>query len=363
MIINSLKLIDYRNYSGAKIELSPETNVIIGNNAQGKTNLLEAVYYTAAAKSFRSADKNALIKEGADFAVIESDFHARKRNFSFEAVITRASRRLLINGVKPSSISELPFRCVLFCPDDLYIIKKDASARRHFMDSVLSQLRPRYSANLSEYNKLIDHKTQILKNKRQDMLDTLEEFNIRLAQTGAQIIYYRALFIVKLKAVTSKIHSDISGSNESLSLSYKTVSNIEDPIKQKDELFEKLREHQNSHLRAELETGRCLSGPHKDDIIVMINGREAKTYGSQGQIRTAALSMKMAEGEIIKADAGEPPVLLLDDVLSELDAARRDYILNNLSGGQVLITCCSQIDMCGGQVFYIENGKVNNISR
>ena len=252
---------------------------------------------------------------------------------------------------------------VLFCPEDLYLIREGAAARRRFLDSAICQLRPRYAQALAEYGRLYEHKTRILRDwsEHPSLLSALDDFDLRMAQMGALLIHYRAHFVKRLQEAAPPIHRDFSGGGEELSLTYTTVSNIPDPLASPKELLPLLLDHQARHKQAELDSRQCLSGPHKDDLLVDINGLSAKTYGSQGQTRTAALSLKLAQREIFQAETEEWPVLLLDDVLSELDSRRQAFILNRIRGGQVFITCCEEEKLEGlegGKAFHVQGGSL-----
>lgn len=241
------------------------------------------------------------------------------------------------------------------------LIKAGAGERRKFLDGAICQLRPRYAQALAEYGRLYEHKTRILRDwpENPSLLDTLDDFNLRMAQTGAVIIYYRAHFVKRLKEHACVIHADFSGGREKLELSYETVSSISNALAQPKELLPQLLEHQERHRRVELDARQCLSGPHKDDLRVDIEGQSAKTYASQGQTRTAALSLKLAQREIFQEETGEWPVLLLDDVLSELDSRRQAFVLNRIQGGQIFITCCEEEKLEGlegGRAFHIRDG-------
>jgi len=205
------------------------------------------------------------------------------------------------------------------------------------------------------------HKTRILRDwpENPSLLATLDDFNLRMAQTGAIVIHYRAHFIKRLKEHAPAIHADFSGGREELGLSYQTVSTVTDPMASPREILEQILDHQESHRQAELDARQCLTGPHKDDLLVNLNGVSAKTYSSQGQTRTAALSLKLAQREIFQGDTGEWPVLLLDDVLSELDPRRQAFVLNRIQGGQIFITCCEEDKLEGlevGKTFHIRGG-------
>lgn len=366
MIVKAITLDFFRNYVHFEGEFSPHGNVIYGENAQGKTNLLEAIGYLSAAQSHRARYDRELIRFGVDSAFIQGEVFSRNRDFTLEVNLSRAGRRQLYsNGVKLKTAGELSgiLNTVLFCPEDLYLIREGAAARRRFLNSCICQLRPRYAQTLAEYKRLYEHKVRILRDQdeRPDLLDTLNEFNLRMAQTGAVIIHYRAHFIKKLAECARPIHREFSGGREELTLQYETVSTVDDPFASPKEILPRLLEHCETHWRAELESRQCLSGPHKDDLAVELNGISAKTYGSQGQTRTAALSLKLAQREIFYQDTGEYPVLLLDDVLSELDARRQEFVLNRITDGQVFITCCEEEKpglLKEGRVFHIHDGQL-----
>lgn len=364
MRLESLRLIGFRNYTDCVIDLDPGVNLILGENAQGKTNLLEAVGYLSAGRSFRTRREQELIGFGREFCDISCALHSGGREQTIRAVLFggRRRRELYIGGVKQRTAANLPgvLTTVLFCPEDLMILKSGAAARRRFLDDALCQLRPNYERALREYNRLIDHKSHILKNRFEDpsMLDTLPEFNARLVQTGALLIAYRARYLARLAHTAAQYHAEFSGGRETLTLTYQTVSSIADPLAAGREVAEQLRAHMDAHYHAELASGQCLSGPHRDDFDAAISGVSIRAFGSQGQTRTAAVSLKLAEREIVFDDTGEEPVLLLDDVLSELDASRRDFILNRITSGQVLITSCTETDLPQtGRVIKIKNGQ------
>ena len=366
MIVSSISLDFFRNYVHFEDHFSPHVNVIWGENAQGKTNLLEGISYLSTASSHRARYDRELIQMGQTHAAVKAGVFSRGRNFTLEARLQKGARRqLFANGVKLKTAGELAgvLNTVLFCPEDLYLIREGAAVRRRFLDNCICQLRPRYAEALAEYRRLYEHKTRILRDweEHPSLLDTLEEFNLRMAQTGALLIHYRAHFIKRLREVTPPIHRDFSGGREELGLRYTTVSTISDPLAPTRTLLEQLVEHQISHRKAELEARQCLSGPHKDDLVVELDGVSAKAFASQGQTRTAALSLKLASREIFFQETGEWPVLLLDDVLSELDHRRQEVVLKRINGGQVFITCCEEmsLDRLGeGKTFHIREGAL-----
>ena len=366
MIVKAVSLDFFRNYLHLDAQFHPGVNVIYGENAQGKTNLLEAVAYLSAARSHRARYDRELIQFGVDQAFVKAELISRERDFTLEARLSRGARRQLwSNGVRLKTAGELAgiLNTVLFCPEDLSLIRAGGAERRRFLDDCICQLRPRYEAALTEYKRLYEHKTRILRDweEKPSLLDTLDEFSLRMAQTGAILIHYRAHFIKKLRELAPPIHRDFSGGREELELQYQTVSSVTDPLASPKEILPQLLSHQESHRRAELESRQCLSGPHKDDFEVLLNGVSAKTYASQGQTRTAALSLKLGEWELFYQDAGEWPVLLLDDVLSELDPKRQEFVLNRIRGGQVFITCCEDDKLEGlaaGAAFHIHEGRL-----
>lgn len=366
MQLNRLMLSHFRNYEALDVRFSPKMNLIYGENAQGKTNLLEAAAYLSRARSHRARGDRELISFDSDFASVKGDLSARNRDFTVEARLSRASpRRLFVNGVRQKTAAGLTdaLRTVFFCPEDLNLIFEGAAVRRRFLDNSLCQLRPRYAQALARYNRSYEQKTRILKDygEKPSLLDTLDAFNLELAKAGAILIFYRARYVRKLSRAAAAIHSDCSGGRETLTLAYETVKTVRDPLEPAQTLFSDLLEHQRALRPAELSARACLSGPHKDDLLAEINGKSARFFGSQGQVRTAALSLKLAERQLHYEDMGEYPVLLLDDVLSELDGRRQEFVLNRIAGGQVFITCCEMGQLkhlTGGAVFKVENGTV-----
>lgn len=365
MRVSRLSLRSFRNYGAAETELDAGINVITGENAQGKTNLLEAVYMLTCARSFRTRFDRELISFGSDFAELDADIFSAGREQRLKIILRRgAKKQISLNGVKksPGELSE-SLRAVLFCPDDLNLIREGAAARRRLMDMAISQLRPGYARALSDFNRLYENKTRILRDYRENpaMLDTLDEFSDGICRVSAAMIRYRASFARRLAQEAREIHRQFSGAGEVLDIAYKTVGTVSDPEAPAGEIYAQLCEHQRAHKAAELASGLCLCGAHKDDLEIEINGAAARSFASQGQTRTAALSIKLAEREIYLAETGEYPVLLLDDVLSELDARRQEFVLNRIGGGQTLITCCEDERLAkktGGRVIVIHGGRI-----
>ncbi len=366
MTVNEITLDGFRNYVHGEAKFHPGVNVIAGENAQGKTNLLEAVAYLSSASSHRARYDRDLIRHGGDHAFLKARVTSRGRELVLEAGLHRGARRQLhSNGVKLKTAGELSglLNTVLFCPEDLYLIREGAEARRRFLDSCICQLRPRYAQALAEYKRLYQHKTRILKDSEQhpSLLDALDDFSLRMAQCGAVLVHYRAHFIRRLEQTAPAIHGDCSGGREKLALRYETVSAVTDPEAPPKAILPQLVAHQESHREAEIAARACLSGPHKDELAVEIDGKSAKAFASQGQTRTAALALKLAARDIFYHDSEEWPVLLLDDVLSELDQRRQEFVLNRITSGQVFITCCEEEKLArlrDGKAFYVKDGTL-----
>lgn len=364
MIVRRIALNGWRNYEWETVEFSPQINVIRGRNAQGKTNLLEAVYMLAMGRSFRSRFDRELVGFGFSAAEILADVEAHGREQTIKITLSPGRRKqITVNAVKKTA-SELAgtITAVLFCPEDLAIVREGASMRRKLMDNAICQLRPGYAAALTEYNRLYEQKSAILRDYREkpSLLYALDDFSERMCRLSARLIRYRAAFSSRLDSAARPIHREFSGGEDQLVLTYKTVSTVENPFASEREIYYAVCEHQERHRQAELESGQCLTGAHKDDLEIDINGKSARTFASQGQKRTAALSIKLAEREIHLQETGEYPILLLDDVLSELDAKRQEFVLNRIGGGQTLITCCEDDGITartGGRVITIDGGK------
>lgn len=370
MKIEKLRLIDFRNYENSIIEFKDGFNVIYGENAAGKTNILEAIFYFASGKSFRGCKDRELIRFEKDSASVDmrfsrgnengTDLETEKEKKHFDSVhmglkLYKGKKKVFErdNNVI-SRLSEYlgAFRAVIFTPDHLSLIKGHPENRRKFIDLAISQSYPRYVAYLNEYNRLLMQKNALLRKDfdNSDKRTMLEIYNERMAVSAGAISFNRKRFISLLEKEAKKIHFDISGCKEELSIEYLTQSGTD--CESAEETKERLKEFYLSKTDLEIQRGMTLFGVHKDDLNFYINGRNAKLYASQGQQRSAVLSLKIAEGQISKNVTGEYPVFLLDDILSELDDGRKEAILEKTYGKQVIITGCEQE--------YFEGLEINN---
>ena len=346
MILNEISLRDFRSYDLAEFSFSPGVNIICGDNGRGKTNLLEAIFLLTGVRSWRAGKKAELVRWDEPKAQLEATVETRGRQSQLKLDMPASGKsQVWVNGVKKQRQLELSecLRCVLFSPEDLYLIKGPASQRRSFLDSAISQIRPRYGDLLSRYEKLLDSKSRLLKTEEpRPSAELIAAYDEQLAQIGAYLCGYRAKFCRGLGEECGRMHAAISGGKETLTLRYKTVSTVTDPFAEPSVIQGQLRDHLESHRLAELQSGSCLSGLHKDDVELFLNDRPAKAFASQGQTRSAALALKFGQRELFFRDTGEYPVLLLDDVLSELDAPRQAFVATHAMGGQSIITCCEE---------------------
>ena len=363
MQIKKLKLSDFRNYENEEIEFSEGQNIIFGENAQGKTNLLESIFYLSCLKPFRgSRDADAIMKE-KEYAEIIGNFMAYSRDVEVKCILTRAGRQLFVNGVRERSPRNHIglIKTVVFSPDDLQLIKEGPANRRRYMNIALSQMLPAYIEALAEHNKLIESKRKILKDEKSRHIyyDYVDVLNEKLAKCAAYITYERGEFIKQIASFASETMKKISGGKDVLSVKYNFDSSLSDHTDKKN--CERILDHLNRRKEAEFASGSCLVGTHKDDFTVSVNGSSARDFGSQGQIRSCVLSLKVAEHAVIEKDSGEAPILLLDDVLSELDPSRRSFLLNDVNRGQTIITGCDPSmfsELSKGSIFTVDAGRI-----
>ncbi len=358
MYLSRLRLTNFRNHADTQISPSPGINLIVGANAQGKTNLLEGIVCLSRGHGYRTRRDSELIRFGEDAARVEGVLSGGEREY--ELSLTLGQRRAgFVNGVRQRKMQDFAqsFHTVVFSPEDLDLVRGAAAGRRRFLDTSLCSLRPTYARLFAEYNRLHAHIVRILREGNRDGL--LDDFSYRLTCIGARMIPYRAAFCRALGEAAGHFHSEIAPGEE-LGVSYETVGTVQDPEAPVQKIAEELWAHYLAHRDAELRAGSVLSGPHRDDLVFSVGGQPAREFASQGQARTAAIACKLAEREIFRKNDGIPPVLLLDDVLSELDGLRRAYILSGIRGGQVFITACDAApgEIAAQRVFTVRGGAV-----
>ncbi|KMK77891.1 DNA replication/repair protein RecF [Alkalihalobacillus pseudalcaliphilus] len=362
MYIKSLSVKHFRNYGSAEAVFDPKVNVCIGENAQGKTNMIEAIYVLALAKSHRTSNDKELIGWGEDFARIEGEFVRKNSSVKLDVIISTKGKKVKINGLEQRKLSEYigAVNVVMFAPEDLNLVKGSPQGRRKFLDRELGQINPLYLYHLGLYQKVLLQRNQLLKQLQvnkgpKDMLDILTEQMIPLA---GEIIHKRFRFLKQLQAWAKGIHADISRDKEELEIAYLSSTNVseeQDLTKIKDILYQTYTEKKQK----EIQRGVTLFGPHRDDLGFEVNGRNVQTYGSQGQQRTTALSLKLAEIELIHEEIGEYPILLLDDVLSELDDYRQSHLIDTIQ--KKVQTFVTTTNLAGVHKQALEQAKIFDV--
>ena len=371
MIIKSISADGYKNLENINISLDPKMNIVCGENAQGKTNLIEAVWLCSGCRSFRGTRDRDLIGFDKEKAKVGITFKDEVRDQEIEFSVKRNNvkdKLVTLNGVKLPLISKLfgNFRCVVFTPEDLNLTKGSPDNRRSFIDLSISQVKPSYINALNKYENILSQRNAALKNIfRSDSHDSsfLDVWNSQLAETGAYISVLRYAFCKMLNHHSKILYDSVTEGNENLDIKYfSTVyENLEGEEDFKGKLAKIYLEKLEDSADTDMKTGFTNVGVHRDDVGVYVNGLLVRDFGSQGQARSAALSMKIAHAEIIKKECGDYPVMLLDDVLSELDPVRKRFILNNIEGMQVLMTCCdsrSVTEMASGKIFEMKKGRI-----
>lgn len=338
MRLISEKITNFRNIASAEFVPSPAVTVVCGENGQGKTNLLESVFLLSGAKSFRKVKDRELIEKKKDFSVIDARFYAEDREQTFHFTISDKGRKASLNRGSEQKASDFAgkFCCVVFSPDHLELVKGAPAERRRFLDTALCQLSTRYLSDLRNYTRLIQQKNTLLKDARgiAAAFDILDIYDRQLADYASGIARARRAFIGQLDIVSREVYAAVSGNREVMSLSYEaTLPEIGNDA---EEIYQRIMSVRAEDIRA----GFSTVGPHRDDIVICLDTDPAKIYASQGQQRTAVLAMKLAEAELFRQKLGEEPVLLLDDVLSELDGSRQEFLLKRLGRSQAIITCC-----------------------
>ena len=357
MKISSLTLKNFRNYDLLSVNFDESTNIFYGDNAQGKTNILEAVYVSGTTKSHRGTKDKDLIRFGIDESHIETVVEKNGIKYQIDMHLKKNSPKgIAINKIPIKKASELfgIINIVFFSPEDLNIIKNGPGERRRFIDLELSQLDKVYLSNLSNYNRIVNQRNHLLKDIGYDeaKLQTLDIWDMQLILYGSKIIERRKTFIREINKIISGIHKKLTGNKETIQIIY-------EPSNGQSTLEQAL----NKNKQKDLKIKSTSVGPHRDDIAFMAGNIDIRKYGSQGQQRTAALSLKLAEIELVKQSINDTPVLLLDDVLSELDKHRQNYLLDSIHDIQTLITCTGVDEFVNhrfsvNKVFYVENGQV-----
>ena len=353
MWINKIKLNNFRNYNKQEIKLYKNINVFFGENAQGKTNIIESIFLCSMGRSFRTNKEKELIKFNEKNTIVEIEFEKKDRNGKIKIEIGE-KKQIFLNGIKLKKLSELlgNINMVIFTPDDINILKGGPQNRRKFLDVMISQLRPNYMHLLTLYLRTLEQRNNYLKQiklekKDENMLDIWDE---KLVDYGIKIYEYRLEYIEKIQKKIKKIHKEITEEKEEIEIKYFSDANT------RQNFLNELK----SRRKLDIIKGYTTKGIHRDDFMIYINDKEVQIYGSQGQNRTAILSLKLSELNIIYDDIGESPILLLDDFMSELDNKRREKFLKNIENIQVIITCTEKI-LLDNLEYFSYNVKDGNV--
>lgn len=368
MHIEQLQLKNYRNYEHLDISFDDKTNVIIGENAQGKTNMMEAIYVLALTKSHRTPREKELIQWDKEYAKIEGRITKRKQSFPLEVVISSKGKKAKLNRLEQRRLSDYigALNVVMFAPEDLTIVKGAPQIRRRFIDMELGQIQPRYIYHLGQYQRVLKQRNHLLKQmqRRQSKdITMLQVLTDQLTEHAAALLERRFAFLELLRKWASPIHFGISRKLERLEIKYNpTIEVSEEANKEK---IESIYLNKFSQIQEkEIDRGTTLIGPHRDDLVFYVNNKDVQTYGSQGQQRTTALSVKLAEIELIYNEVGEYPVLLLDDVLSELDDFRQSHLLNTIQGKVQTFVSTTSVDginhetLREAEIFHVNDGTI-----
>ncbi|WP_280771275.1 DNA replication/repair protein RecF [Salipaludibacillus daqingensis] len=369
MHIDQLKIKNYRNYHELTLSFQNRVNVILGENAQGKTNLMEAIYVLAMGKSHRTSRDKELIRWDQPFAKVEGNLTNRNGPLHMEVVFSNQGKKVKLNRIEKKRLSDYIGSCniVMFAPEDLTLVKGSPQIRRRFLDMEMGQIHSIYLYHLSQYHKVLKQRNQWLKDVQQKKVKPnsamLEVMTDQLLQSAAHVITKRYAFLEKLQLWAEPIHHEISRGKEHLKVVYAPSCNVSEEMDLSTMMIA-LKEEYSRVEERELQRGTTLIGPHRDDLTFYVNERNIQTYGSQGQQRTTALSLKLAEIELIKEKTGEYPILLLDDVLSELDDYRQTHLLNTIKGKVQTFVTTTSVDgldhemLREAETFYVEEGSI-----
>jgi DNA replication and repair protein RecF len=385
MQVERIELIGFRNYGNLDIRVYPGVNVFYGDNAQGKTNILESVYMCACARSHRTSRDTDIIRHEDDFYSIKLAFTNRVQQeeivVSFQEADpgnperARALRTVLHNGMRLPRVADMMgiFHAVIFAPEDLMLVKEGPATRRRYLDLLLSQIRPTYFSDLQAYTRALSQRNALLKRLRIARTDAgedseLEVWEDAMAESGSRLILARQQVSGRIMEIAAREHSRISSDTETLVARYRTVSTVKEGDSQR-EIAEKYRTRLRQSVREDAEKGMTSQGPHRDDLELGLDGEGLRPFASQGQQRSAVLALKLAELQVLQEETGEPPVLLLDDVMSELDARRRNALIEGMGAAQVFVTCTDAAHVGGDMkelaaqgkgmhYFHVERGQV-----
>ncbi|WRS26764.1 DNA replication/repair protein RecF [Oscillospiraceae bacterium MB08-C2-2] len=364
MRVERLFLRHFRNVEQAELLPDAGVNVIWGDNAQGKTNLLESVWMFTGARSFRGSSESDLIAFGQEAGKLELDFYARGRSQSASLQLSEGKKTAFLNEIKLERASRLSgeFLGVVFSPDHLSLIKDGPEKRRRLIDTSLCQVYPKYISLLEGYSRVLRQRNALLKDvaRHPSLLDSLDIWDEELCRIAGYMMFMRSRYIAGLEREAKEIYSGISSGKESFSMGYQSSVGEVQGVKA-EELRHRMRKALEESRGEDIRLAHTQKGPHRDDLEILIDGKSARGFGSQGQQRSCVLALKLAECGLIKQSTGSSPVVLLDDVMSELDTGRREYLLNHLTGRQVFITCCDRGYLAGlaqGKSFHIKNGRL-----
>jgi DNA replication and repair protein RecF len=344
-------------------------NIIYGDNAQGKTNIIEAIWLFSGCKSFRGAKDREMIAFLNDFADLTITFEDKERVQTARIKMEDKKKCVLLNKVPLKSASELSgnFLCVVFSPTHLSLVKDGPVLRRKFLDTAIAQIKPQYLTYLLQYEKVLSQKNALIKDvkKFSQLKETLDSWDIQLAKLGTIITIFRKDYVSKLDKTAQSIYSGFSNDKEKIELSYQSTvfSDLSEIDNYSDKNIEQYLTALKQNYEQDIKYGFTTVGIHRDDLGICLNQKDCKTYGSQGQQRSTVLALKLSEAKILKSVTGENPIILLDDVMSELDTNRQDYILNHVKDSQVFVTCCdiaNTLRLTDGKIFHIQDGVLTN---
>lgn len=361
MIIKSFRAQNFRNIEKCSLEFDKNVNLLLGENAQGKTNAVEGIYIFARGKSFRRGEEKDLIRFGCEGFNLSIEYEDKSGTNTYEYSVYGRERRRKINGYKISRASEMigSFRAVLFCPDDLTLVKGGPDERRDFLNVAISQCFPSYVSLYADYKKALENRNAILKNASKGLYFDENELSVwsgSLAGYASKIYIERERYIKKLEVYAKTYMNEISDGKEELTLDYK--SDIGEGFSDAEAIKKEYERIYKDNILKERMAGVTLYGPHREDIIIKINGNDARIFSSQGQQRSIVLSLKMAEGEVSRELFSEYPVFLFDDVLSELDDKRQNFVLSGMKDKQIIITSCERL-RTAGKVIEVTGGEFN----